>query len=137
MSVLSRWRKGLSATNAGVALPAARRRTLSPKRIALGGVRTVFKLGVTMVIVVVVGAAAVTTAIATYVLLPLPGNLPDERIQPEKQASTVYALDGTPIGRFQGAESQVTIAATEIPDTNRRAGGAAADHPFSHHRALH
>src|SRR5581483_6222026 len=116
MSVLSRWRKGLSATSAGVALPAARRsrRIPSPTRIVL-------KLGATTVVVGVVGLAMVTTAVATYVLLPLPVNLPEERIQPERQASTVYALDGTAIGQFKGADSQVTISAAEIPDTIRRA----------------
>jgi len=138
MSVLSRWRKGLSATSAGVALPAARRsrRIPSPKRIALGGARIVLKLGATTVVVGVVGLAMVTTAVATYVLLPLPVNLPEERIQPERQASTVYALDGTAIGQFKGADSQVTISAAEIPDTIRRAVVAAEDHRFFHHKGV-
>src|SRR5439155_7955830 len=98
MSVLFRWRKGISATSADLDLPAAGSapvsvpgvergprgwRRLTPKRVAVGSVKTVFKLGFTMVIVVVVGLVPVTTAIATYVLLPLPVNLPDERIQPE------------------------------------------------------
>ena len=126
----------MSATSAGVALPAARRRTLSPKRIALGGAKAVLKLGATTVIVGVVSLAVVTTAIATYVFLPLPVNLPEERIQPERQASTVYALDGTPIGQFKGADSQVTISAADIPDTVRRAVVASEDHRFFHHKGV-
>ncbi|HEV7535288.1 MAG TPA: transglycosylase domain-containing protein, partial [Acidimicrobiia bacterium] len=136
MGALSRRRKGWSATNAGVALPAAGRRRLSPGRIAAGGGKAVLKLGATTVIVAVVGLVAVTTAVVTYVALPLPVNLPEERIQPEKQASTVYALDGTPIGEFKGAESQVSISAADIPDTIRRAVVAAEDHRFFHHKGV-
>ena len=130
-----------AAGSAPVSVPGIERaprrwRRLTPKRVALGSIKTVFKLGLTTVIVVVVGLVAVTTAIATYVLLPLPVNLPEERIQPEKQASIVYALDGAPIGQFKGAESQVTISAADIPDTVRRAVVAAEDHRFFHHKGV-
>src|SRR5438874_9160231 len=105
MSVLSRWRKGLAA-EAGLALPPAgstplpalpvvrRWKRLTPKRVVVGTVRTVLKLGTAVVIVVVVAVVAVTTAVVTYVFLPLPVNLPEERVQPEAMASTVFALDG-------------------------------------------
>src|SRR5437764_5175147 len=150
MNVLSRWRKGLSATNAEVALPSAAPalpvpgldraprwwRRLTPKRLVLGGIRAVLKLTLTTIIVVVVTLVAAVTAVATYVFLPLPVNLPEERPQPEAQASTVYALDGTPIGQFKGAESQVSISAKDIPDTVRRAVVAAEDHRFFHHRGV-
>jgi penicillin-binding protein 1A len=149
MNVLSRWRKGFPA-NAEVALPPAGAplpvpgveraprfwRRLTPKRLALGSIKAVLKLSLTVVIVVAVALVAATTAVATYVFLPLPVNLPEERIQPEKQASTVYALDGTPIGVFKGAESQVTISARDIPDTIRRAVIAAEDHRFFHHKGV-
>src|SRR5581483_6628777 len=154
MSVLSRGRKGLSATNAELALPPTgpagaagaagvapiadrlgwRRPT--PRRVALGGLRAVLKLSATTVVVVVVALVAGVTAVATYVFLPLPVNLPNERPQPAAQASTVYALDGTPIGQFKGAESQVEISAKDIPDTVRRAVVAAEDHRFFHHRGV-
>jgi len=140
----------LSATNAEVALPSAapalpvpgldraprRWRRLTPKRLVLGGIRAVLKLTLTTIIVVVVTLVAAVTAVATYVFLPLPVNLPEERPQPEAQASTVYALDGTPIGQFKGAESQVSISAKDIPDTVRRAVVAAEDHRFFHHRGV-
>jgi penicillin-binding protein 1A len=126
----------LSATNAGIALPPTGSAAWTPRRVAVGAVRTVVKLGATTVIVAVVGLVAVTTAIATYVMLPLPVNLPDERLQPEAQASTVYALDGTPIGQFKGAESQTSISAADIPDTVRRAVVAAEDHRFFHHKGV-
>jgi penicillin-binding protein 1A len=142
MSVLSRGRKGLSATNAELALPPAGPaaplgwRRLTPGRVAVGALRAVFKLSVTTVVVAVVALVAAVTAVATYVLLPLPVNLPEERPQPAAQASTVYALDGTPIGEFKGAESQMEISARDIPDTIRRTVVAAEDHRFFHHRGV-
>jgi penicillin-binding protein 1A len=135
MNVLSRGRKGLSA-NAELALPPIGWRRLTPKRAVLGALRAVLKLSVTTVVVVVVALVAAVTAVATYVFLPLPVNLPEERPQPAAMASTVYALDGTPIGEFKGAESQVEISAKDIPDTIRRAVVAAEDHRFYHHRGV-
>jgi len=141
----------LSATNAELALPPTGAATatgappiarrlgrprLTPKRAVLGTLRAVLRLSVTTVVVVVVALVAAVTAVATYVLLPLPVNLPEERPQPAAQASTVYALDGTPIGEFKGAETQVEISAKDIPDTVRRAVVAAEDHRFFHHRGV-
>src|SRR5918999_1812677 len=151
MSVLSRWRKWLSATNAGIALPPSGetplpvpgleraprgRRRLTPRRIVVGAVKSVLKLGTTVVVLVVVALVGGTTALATYVFMPLPVNLPEERPQPERQASTVFALDGTPIGQFKGVETQVEVSAEDIPDTIRRAVIAAEDHRFFSHRGV-
>jgi penicillin-binding protein 1A len=151
MNVLSRWRKGLSATNAGIALPppgptalpvpgierAPRRwRRLTPRRVVVGTIKSVFKLGTAVVVVVLVGLVAGTTALITYVFMPLPVDLPEERLQPERQASMVFALDGTPIGQFKGAETQVEVSAENIPDTIRRAVIAAEDHRFFKHRGV-
>jgi penicillin-binding protein 1A len=141
----------LSATNAGIALPPSGEtalpvpgleraprgwRRLTPRRIVVGAVKSVLKLGTTVVILVVVGLVAATTALATYVFMPLPVNLPEERLQPERQASTVFALDGTPIGQFKGVETQVEVSAANIPDTIRRAVIAAEDHRFFKHRGV-
>ena len=68
--------------------------------------------------------------------MPLPVNLPEERLQPERQASTVFAIDGTPIGVFKGAETQIEISKENIPDTIRRAVVAAEDHRFFKHRGV-
>ena len=141
----------MSATTAGIALPpsgetalpvpgleqAPRRwRRLTPRRIVVGAVKSVLKLGTAVIVVVVVGMVAATTALATYVFMPLPVNLPEERLQPQRQASTVFALDGTPIGQFKGAETQVEVSAENIPDTIRRAVIAAEDHRFFNHRGV-
>lgn len=141
----------MSATNAGIALPpsgttalpvpgierAPRRwRRLTPRRVVVGTIKSVFKLGTAVVVVVLVGLVAGTTALVTYVFLPLPVDLPEERLQPERQASTVFALDGTPIGQFKGAETQVEVSAENIPDTIRRAVVAAEDHRFFKHRGV-
>jgi penicillin-binding protein 1A len=99
-------------------------------------VRSVLKLGSAVIIVVLVALVGGATALATYVLLPLPVNLPEERLQPERQASTVFALDGTPIGVFKGAETQVEVSPENIPDTIRRAVIAAEDHRFFKHRGV-
>jgi penicillin-binding protein 1A len=127
------------AADAGIALPPAAPAPalrLSPGRLAVGAARGVLRLVVTTALVVLVALVAAATAILTYVLLPLPVNLPDERPQPEAMASTVVALDGTAIGQFKGAESQVTISAKEIPDVIRRAVVAAEDHRFFKHRGV-
>jgi hypothetical protein len=96
-------------------------RRLTPRRVVVGTIKSVFKLSTAVVVMVLVGLVAGTTALVTYVFLPLPVDLPEERLQPERQASTVFALDGTPIGVFKGAETQTEIAAENIPDTIRRA----------------
>ena len=129
------------SANADLALPPAGSAPvpvpgLDPQRIVLGGIRTVLRLGLAVIIVVVVAVVAVSTAVITYVFLPLPVNLPEERPQPEAMASTVFALDGTPIGQFKGAESQVQVSAADIPDTIRRAVVAAEDHRFFKHRGV-
>ena len=141
----------MSATNAGIALPpsgetalpvpgferAPRRwRRLTPRRVLVGTVKSVFKLGTAVVVVVLVGLVAGTTALITYVFMPLPVKLPEERLQPERQASTVFALDGTPIGQFKGVETQVEVSPEHIPDTIRRAVVAAEDHRFFKHRGV-
>ena len=124
----------MSATNAGIALPPSgetalpapgleqvpvpgRWRRLTPRRIVVGALRSVLKLSTTVIILVVVGLVAASTALATYVFMPLPVNLPEERLQPERQASTVFALDGTPIGVFKGVETQVEVSPEDIPAT--------------------
>ncbi|MDQ3947405.1 MAG: transglycosylase domain-containing protein, partial [Actinomycetota bacterium] len=82
-------------------------------------------------------AATVATALATYVFMPLPATLPpEERSQPEARASTVYAIDGTPIGQFRGAEQQTSLSPEDIPDTVRRAVVAAEDRRFFSHRGI-
>ena len=143
----------MSATNAGIALPPSgetalpapgleqvpvpgRWRRLTPRRIVVGALRSVLKLSTTVIILVVVGLVAASTALATYVFMPLPVNLPEERLQPERQASTVFALDGTPIGVFKGVETQVEVSPENIPDTIRRAVIAAEDHRFFSHKGV-
>jgi penicillin-binding protein 1A len=120
----------------GIERAPRRWRRLTPRRIVVGTIKSVFKLGTAVVVVVLVGLVAGTTALITYVFMPLPVDLPEERLQPERQASTVLALDGTPIGQFKGAETQVEVSAENIPDTIRRAVVAAEDHRFFKHRGV-
>jgi penicillin-binding protein 1A len=98
--------------------------------------RTLIALLTTVTVIPFLLAAALVTSLATYVFLPLPVTLPEQRPQPEAQASTVYAIDGTPIGQFRGAEQQVSVSPDDIPDTIRRAVVAAEDHRFFEHNGV-
>ena len=98
--------------------------------------RTVRRIVTAVFVTPVVAAAGVATALVTYVLMPLPATLPEERSTPEARASTVYAIDGTPIGLFRGAEQQTSVSAENIPDTIRRAVVAAEDRRFFSHRGI-
>ena len=98
--------------------------------------RFLFAVVAAQVTLVLMLVAAAVTAVVSYVYLPLPAaSLPPER-PPPGSASTVYAIDGTPIGEFRGAEQQVPVAAADIPDTIRRAVVAAEDHRFFAHRGV-
>src|SRR2546421_2449399 len=98
--------------------------------------RALLALVTTVTVIPLLVGAALVTALATYVFLPLPVTLPQQRPQPEARASTVYAIDGTPIGQFRGAEQQVSVSPDDIPDTIRRAVVAAEDHRFFEHRGV-
>jgi penicillin-binding protein 1A len=86
-----------------------------------------------LVSLVCIPPAAAGVAVVTYLFMPLPANLPQERPQADSRKSTVYASDGTPIGEFRESESRVVIAADQIPDTIRRAVVASEDHEFYKH----
>ncbi|MGH9002908.1 MAG: transglycosylase domain-containing protein, partial [Acidimicrobiia bacterium] len=120
-----------SVDPAGETPPERRRR--SPWRFLL---RTVRRVVTAVFLTPVVVAATVATAMATYVFMPLPATLPQERIQPEAKASTVFAIDGTPIGQFRGVDQQVSVSPENIPDTIRRAVVAAEDRRFFRHRGI-
>jgi penicillin-binding protein 1A len=86
-----------------------------------------------LVSLVCIPPAAAGVAVVTYLFMPLPANLPEERPQADSRKSTVYASDGTAIGEFRESESRVVIAADQIPDTIRRAVVASEDHEFYKH----
>ena len=59
--------------------------------------KTVRRLVMAVFVTPLVAGVTAVTSVATYVFMPLPATLPEERSQPEARASTVYAIDGTPI----------------------------------------
>ena len=79
---------------------------------------------------------AAGTAVATYVLLPLPATPPEMRPLPTVERSLVYAADGSVIGEFRDAVSRVPVSAEQIPDTIKRAVVAAEDHSFYSHSGI-
>jgi penicillin-binding protein 1A len=99
--------------------------------------RTFFKwLVVSLAAVLIVPPATAGVALATYLFMPLPASLPQEKPQADSRVSTVYAVDGTPIGEFKEAESRVVIPADQIPQTMKIAVVASEDHEFYKHSGV-
>ena len=80
--------------------------------------------------------AAGGVALATYLYMPLPATLPEERPQADSRRSVVLAADGSPIGEFREAESRVVIDKDQIPDTIKWAVIASEDHQFYDHEGI-
>ncbi|HYT39839.1 MAG TPA: transglycosylase domain-containing protein, partial [Acidimicrobiia bacterium] len=99
--------------------------------------RTFFKwLAIGLAAILVVPPATAGVALATYLFMPLPASLPEEKPQADSRVSTVYAVDGTPIGEFKEAESRVVIPADQIPKTIKIAVVASEDHDFYNHAGV-
>ncbi|MEW6473677.1 MAG: transglycosylase domain-containing protein [Actinomycetota bacterium] len=86
--------------------------------------------------IVLGGPLAAGTAVAAYVLLPLPAAPAEMRPLPVVERSLVYAADGTLIGEFRDAVSRVPVSAEQIPGTIKRAVVAAEDHNFYGHSGI-
>jgi len=112
---------------------------MSPRlpRLRRPAPRTFFKwLAIALAAIIVVPPATAGVALATYLFMPLPASLPQERPQADSRVSTVYAVDGTPIGEFREAESRVVIPADQIPKTMKIAVVASEDHEFYQHSGV-
>src|SRR3990170_1022864 len=97
-------------------------------------VRRIGRVVVVLVLsLLVLPPATAGVALATYLFMPLPPPLPEERPQADSRRSTVYAEDGPPIGEFREAETRVVIDKDQIPDVIKRAVIAAEDHEFYQH----
>ncbi len=100
-----------------------------PRRVARAIVILVLSL-------LVLPPATAGVALATYLFMPLPATLPEERPQADSRVSTVYAADGSAIGEFREAETRVVIEKDQIPDVMKRAVIAAEDHQFYDHEGV-
>jgi penicillin-binding protein 1A len=112
---------------------------MSPRlpRLRLPRPRTFFKwLAIGLAAILIVPPATAGVALATYLFMPLPASLPQEKPQADSRVSTVYAVDGTPIGEFKEAESRVVIPADQIPKTIKIAVVASEDHEFYNHAGV-
>jgi penicillin-binding protein 1A len=99
--------------------------------------RTLFKwLAIGLAAIIIVPPATAGVALATYLFMPLPASLPQEKPQADSRVSTVYAVDGSPIGEFREAESRVVIPADQIPRTMKLAVVASEDHEFYQHAGV-
>jgi penicillin-binding protein 1A len=93
-------------------------------------------LAIGLAAIIVVPPATAGVALATYLFMPLPASLPQEKPQADSRVSTVYAVDGSPIGEFKEAESRVVIPADQIPRTMKIAVVASEDHEFYNHSGV-
>src|SRR5687768_13738000 len=112
---------------------------MSPRlpRLRFPRPRTFFKwLGISLAAILIVPPATAGVALATYLFMPLPASLSQEKPQADSQVSTVYAVDGTPIGEFKEAASRVVIPAEQIPNTMKIAVIASEDHTFYDHSGV-
>jgi penicillin-binding protein 1A len=99
--------------------------------------RTFFKwLAIMLAALIVVPPTTAGVALATYLFMPLPASLPQEKPQADSRVSTVYAVDGSPIGEFREAESRVVIPADQIAKTMKIAVVASEDHDFYNHAGV-
>jgi len=99
--------------------------------------RTFFKwLAISLAAIIIIPPATAGVALATYLFMPLPASLPQEKPQADSRVSTVYAVDGSPIGEFKEAESRVVIPADQIPKTIKIAVVASEDHDFYKHAGV-
>lgn len=85
------------------------------------------------VISVLIPGTAFAIVLTSYLFLPLPAALPDERLTEAGQISRVYGIDGSVIGEFRVAAEAIPIEADQIPDTIRDAVIAAEDADFFTH----
>jgi penicillin-binding protein 1A len=112
---------------------------MSPRlpRLRLPRPRTFFRgLAIGLAAILIVPPATAGVALATYLFMPLPASLPNEKPQADSQVSTVYAVDGTPIGEFREAATRVVIPADQIPETMKIAVIASEDHEFYKHSGV-
>ncbi|HVW34663.1 MAG TPA: transglycosylase domain-containing protein, partial [Acidimicrobiia bacterium] len=93
-------------------------------------------LAITLAAVIIVPPATAGVALATYLFMPLPASLPQEKPQADSRVSTVYAVDGSPIGEFKEAESRVVIPSDQIAKTMKIAVVASEDHEFYSHAGV-
>jgi penicillin-binding protein 1A len=99
--------------------------------------RTFFKwLAISLAAIIIIPPATAGVALATYLFMPLPASLPQEKPQADSRVSTVYAVDGSPIGEFREAESRVVIPADQIPRTMKISVVASEDHEFYKHSGV-
>ncbi|HEV3362598.1 MAG TPA: transglycosylase domain-containing protein, partial [Acidimicrobiia bacterium] len=99
--------------------------------------RTFFKwLAISLAAILIVPPATAGVALATYLFMPLPASLPNEKPQADSRVSTVYAVDGTAIGEFREAESRVVIPPDQIPHNMKIAVIASEDQNFYQHSGV-
>ncbi len=86
--------------------------------------------------ILIVPPATAGVALATYLFMPLPASLPQEKPQADSRVSVVYDVSGQPIGEFREAESRVVIPPDQIPHNMKIAVIASEDQHFYKHSGV-
>lgn len=77
--------------------------------------------------------AVTVTILATFLLVPLPATLPQEKAGIASQISHVYDAFGSEIGVFREFEQNIPVAEADVPEILKQAVIAAEDRRFYQH----
>ncbi len=89
-----------------------------------------------LAVLVLVPAVAAGVGYVSYRNMASDLNLPPERPQPEQNTSYIYAVDGSLIGSFKGAETRTVVPTGEISNNMKIATVAMEDHDFYKHKGV-
>lgn len=97
------------------------------------------KIGrVLVAVLAVLVLVPLTTAVVGYASFRImaDGELPPEKPQPEQNTSYIYAVDGSLIGSFKGAETRTVVPTDAISNNMKIATVAMEDHNFYKHKGV-
>jgi penicillin-binding protein 1A len=90
----------------------------------------------TFLVAVVTPVSAAGVMLASYLLLPLPANLPERNGREAAQISRVYDAAGNEIGVFKQFETSIPSEPEDIPEIVKQAVVAAEDRSFYEHGGI-
>jgi membrane carboxypeptidase/penicillin-binding protein len=96
-----------------------------------GFIRFVFRtIAIFFVCSAAVPATVAIVILASFILLPLPANLPEAKPIEAGQVSRVYDQNGAEIGQFREFEQSLPVKPTDIPAHLKQAVSSAEDKNF-------
>ncbi len=89
-----------------------------------------------LVVLVLVPATTVGVGYISYRTMAASKELPPEKPQPEQNTSYIYAVDGSLIGSFKGAETRTVVPTDAISNNMKIATIAVEDRNFYNHKGV-